>query len=586
MTSSDADLRLLNDARTWAAQDPDPVTSASLLELVRQVEDGVPAARQELEDSFRGTLQFGTAGLRAALGPGPNRMNRVVVRRAAAGLADFLLSTVGEAAPGTRPRAVVGYDARHNSDIFAEETAAIFTAAGIETFLMPAPLPTPLLAYAVRALECDGGVMVTASHNPPQDNGYKVYLGRHAVPESGNGAQIVAPYDAGIAARINAVGPLESISLAPSGWTVLDASLASGYQRATAALALADEFPSRDLRIVLTPLHGVGGGTALAVLNAAGFKDITLVAEQAEPDPDFPTVSFPNPEEPGALDLALEAAERLAADIVIANDPDADRAAVAARDPDTGAWRMLRGDEVGALLGAHVAARLATGKMTDDGGAEEGAQGVFANSIVSSRLLARIAAAAGYAHQETLTGFKWISRVPGLVYGYEEALGYCVAPDLVRDKDGISAALLIAELAAAAKAEGKTVFDTLDELYLQHGLHASDQLSIRVADLGLLDAMMNRLRVSPPETFGSSAVEVYTDLAEGSDMLPPTDGLLYVTRDLTRVIIRPSGTEPKLKCYLEVIHQVGSAAELPAARQAVRAALDEVLRDVSEALGL
>jgi phosphomannomutase len=586
MTSSDADLRLLDDARAWAAQDPDPVTSASLLELVRQVEDGVPAARQELEDSFRGTLQFGTAGLRAALGPGPNRMNRVVVRRAAAGLADFLLSTVGEAAPGTRPRAVVGYDARHNSDIFAEETAAIFTAAGIETFLMPAPLPTPLLAYAVRALECDGGVMVTASHNPPQDNGYKVYLGRHAVPESGNGAQIVAPYDAGIAARINAVGPLESISLAPSGWTVLDESLASGYQRATAALALADEFPSRDLRIVLTPLHGVGGGTALAVLNAAGFKDITLVAEQAEPDPDFPTVSFPNPEEPGALDLALEAAERNAADIVIANDPDADRAAVAARDPDTGAWRMLRGDEVGALLGAHVAARLATGKMTDDGGAEEGAQGVFANSIVSSRLLARIAAAAGYAHQETLTGFKWISRVPGLVYGYEEALGYCVAPDLVRDKDGISAALLIAELAAAAKAEGKTVFDTLDELYLQHGLHASDQLSIRVADLGLLDAMMNRLRVSPPETFGSSAVEVYTDLAEGSDMLPPTDGLLYVTRDLTRVIIRPSGTEPKLKCYLEVIHHVGSAAELPAARQAVRAALDEVLRDVSEALGL
>ncbi|MEV7473405.1 phospho-sugar mutase [Pseudarthrobacter oxydans] len=586
MTSSDAEIRLLNDARAWAAQDPDPVTSASLLELIRQVENGVPAARQELEDSFRGTLQFGTAGLRAALGPGPNRMNRVVVRRAAAGLADFLLSAVGESSPGTRPRAVVGYDARHNSDIFAEETAAIFTAAGIETFLMPAALPTPLLAFAVRALECDGGVMVTASHNPPQDNGYKVYLGRHAVPENGNGAQIVTPYDAAIAARINAVGPLDSITLAPSGWTVLDGTLAADYERSTAALAMPGEFPARDLGIVLTPLHGVGGGTALSVLNAAGFKDITLVAEQAEPDPDFPTVSFPNPEEPGALDLALESAERLGADIVIANDPDADRAAVAAKDPDTGAWRMLRGDEVGALLGAHVAARIAAGRATDDGGTEEGAQGVFANSIVSSRLLARIATAAGYAHQETLTGFKWISRVPGLVYGYEEALGYCVAPDLVRDKDGISAALLIAELAAAAKADGKTVFDTLDELYLQHGLHASDQLSIRVADLGLLDAMMNRLRVSPPETFGSSAVEVYTDLAEGSDELPPTDGLLYVTRDLTRVIIRPSGTEPKLKCYLEVIQHVGSAAELPAARQAVRAALDDVLRDVSEALGL
>lgn len=586
MTSSDADFRLLTEAREWAAQDPDPETSASLLELVRLVEDGSPAARQELEDSFRGTLQFGTAGLRAALGPGPNRMNRVVVRRAAAGLADFLVRAAGEASPGTRPRAVVGYDARYNSDIFAAETAAIFTAAGIETFLMPAALPTPLLAYAVRALECDGGVMVTASHNPPQDNGYKVYLGRHAVADSGNGAQIVAPYDSEIAARINAVGPLDTIALAPEGWTVLDGSVAAGYQQAAAALALPEYFPARDLRIVLTPMHGVGGETALAVLNAAGFTDVTLVAEQAQPDPDFPTVSFPNPEEPGALDLALETAVRLDADIVIANDPDADRAAVAAKDPDTGAWRMLRGDEVGALLGAHVAARLAAAGESAGSGSAAGSEGAFANSIVSSRLLARIAAAGGYAHEETLTGFKWISRVPGLLYGYEEALGYCVAPDLVKDKDGISAAVLIAELAAAAKADGKTVFDTLDELYLQHGLHASDQLSIRVADLGLLDAMMNRLRVSPPESFGSSAVEVFTDLAEGSGQLPPTDGLLYLTRDLTRVIIRPSGTEPKLKCYLEVIHHVGSAAELPEARQAVRAKLDEVLRDVSEALGL
>jgi phosphomannomutase len=583
MTSSDADFRLLNEAREWATQDPDPETQGSLLELVRQVEEGAPAARQELEDSFRGTLQFGTAGLRAALGPGPNRMNRAVVRRAAAGLADFLVQAVGKASPGTRPRAVVGYDARYNSDIFAEETAAIFTAAGIEAFLLPAALPTPLLAYAVRALECDGGVMVTASHNPPQDNGYKVYLGRHAVAESGNGAQIVAPYDAEIAARIDAVGPLGPIALAPGGWTVLDGSLAAGYQQSVAALALPESFPARNLRIVLTPMHGVGGETAQGVLNAAGFTDVTLVAEQAEPDPDFPTVSFPNPEEPGALDLALETAERLDADIVIANDPDADRAAVAAKDPDTGAWRMLRGDEVGALLGAHMAARLAAA-AGDAGG--EGSQGVFANSIVSSRLLARIAAAAGYAHEETLTGFKWISRVPGLLYGYEEALGYCVAPDLVKDKDGISAAVLIAELAAAAKADGKTIFDTLDELYLQHGLHASDQLSIRVADLGLLDAMMNRLRVSPPESFGSSAVEVFTDLAEGSDRLPPTDGLLYLTRDLTRVIIRPSGTEPKLKCYLEVIQHVGTAAELPEARQAARAALDAVLGDVSEALGL
>ncbi|MFC7847886.1 phospho-sugar mutase [Arthrobacter sp. NPDC057388] len=579
MTSSEADLQLLNDARAWAAQDPDPRTAATLTELVKLTEAGTPAARQDLEDSFRGTLQFGTAGLRAALGPGPNRMNRVVVRRAAAGFATFLLRAVAEAAPGTRPRAVVGYDARYNSDIFATETAAVFTAAGIETFLMPAALPTPLLAYAVRALECDGGVMVTASHNPPQDSGYKVYLGRHAVEESGRGAQIVAPYDARIADEISRTGELASIPLAQDGWTVLDSGIVENYEAATAGLADRPLFPARDLKIVLTPLHGVGGATAVSVLRAAGFTDVTLVSEQAEPDPDFPTVSFPNPEEPGALDLALGVAMQADADIVLANDPDADRAAVAAKDPDTGAWRMLRGDEVGALLGAHVAARLAAS------GAEAEA-GVFANSVVSSRLLARIAAAAGFAHEETLTGFKWISRVPGLVYGYEEALGYCVAPDLVRDKDGLSAAVLIAELAATAKAEGKTIFDTLDELYLVHGLHASDQLNIRVGDLGLLDAMMNRLRVNPPESFGGSAVESFVDLAEGSDQLPPTDGLLYVTRDLSRVIIRPSGTEPKLKCYLEVIRSVGSAAELPEARLAARAALDQVLTDVREALGL
>lgn len=582
MTSSDAELtRLLGEARTWAAQDPDPATAATLAELVRLAGDGAAAARQELADSFSGTLQFGTAGLRAALGPGPNRMNRVVVRRAAAGFTAFLTGAVGQAAPGTRPRAVVGYDARHNSDIFAEETAAVLTAAGVETFLMPAPLPTPLLAYAVRALECDGGVMVTASHNPPQDNGYKVYLGRHAVEESGRGAQIVAPYDALIAAEIDAVGELSGVALAPGGWTVLDRSVAADYEAAVAALARPEHFPARGLKIVLTPMHGVGGGTAVAVLHAAGFTDVTLVSEQAEPDPDFPTVNFPNPEEPGALDLALATAARVDADIVIANDPDADRAAVAAKDPDTGAWRMLRGDEVGALLGAHTVARLAAGS----GGGETPA-GVFANSIVSSRLLARIAASAGYAHTETLTGFKWIARVPGLLYGYEEALGYCVAPSLVRDKDGISAAVLIAEFAAAAKAAGKSIFHTLDELYLVHGLHASDQLSIRVADLGLLDAMMNRLRVSPPASFGGSAVETVTDLAEGSARLPPTEGLLYLTKDLSRVIIRPSGTEPKLKCYLEVIRNVGSAAELPEARHEARAALDAVLADVREALGL
>lgn len=599
MTLPDAGFRqLLDAARQWADRDPDPATTAALRDLMALSQGDGPAslqAQQELADSFAGALQFGTAGLRAGLGPGPNRMNRVVVRRAAAGLAAFLLDT---AADHYTPRAVVGYDARHNSDVFAAETAAIFTAAGIETYLLPAALPTPLLAYAVRRLGCEGGVMVTASHNPPQDNGYKVYLGGREVPESARGSQIVAPYDEQIAARIASVGALESIGLAPSGWTVVDASaddggghddggtrgLVTGYVKAVCALADPVRFPDRDLKIVLTPMHGVGGETAVSVLKGAGFSDVTLVTAQAMPDPDFPTVSFPNPEEPGALDLALETARRTGADIVLANDPDADRAAVAAVDPSTGAWRMLRGDEVGALLGAHLVARLAA--PAGESESVSGSRGVFANSIVSSRLLARIADANGFDHEQTLTGFKWISRVPGLVYGYEEALGYCVAPELVRDKDGISAALLIAELAATAKAAGKTIFDTLDELALVHGLHATDQLSVRVADLGLLEAMMNRLREHAPTVFGGSAVEGVVDLAEGSESLPPTEGLLYLTQDRSRVIIRPSGTEPKLKCYLEVIIPVDSPVDLPEAKDQARAALDAVLQDVRAALGL
>lgn len=583
-------------AEAWAATDPDPATAAQLRETLARAHDAEPspardAALQELSDAFCGTLQFGTAGLRAALGPGPNRMNRVTVRRAAAGLAAFLVRRVGgtpvEAAhdgagspAAVGPRAVVGYDARTNSDVFAAETAAIFTAAGIDAYLMPSALPTPVLAYALQALACDAGVMVTASHNPPQDNGYKVYLGGRAVDDAGQGAQIVAPIDAEISDLIGAVGPIGSIALAEKGWTVLPASIAADYRDAVVRLARPELFPARELKVVLTPLHGVGGETALGVLRDAGFADVTLVSEQAEPDPAFPTVAFPNPEEPGALDLALEAARAAGADLVIANDPDADRCAVAAPDPATGEWRMLRGDEVGALLGSHVVQRLDLPEGATDPSL------VFANSIVSSRLLARIAAAAGLGHRETLTGFKWISRVPGLVYGYEEALGYCVAPGLVKDKDGISAALLIAEMAAAAKADGETLWDRLDALHVRHGVHLTDQLSVRVADLGLLDAMMSRLRHDPPASFADSPVETAVDLTEGSDGLPPTEGLLWVTRDATRVIIRPSGTEPKLKCYFEVIRPVDNSAELLEARQAARQALDAALNDVREALGL
>ncbi len=562
---------LFTQAREWASQDPDPQTQAELAQLLERAgndDDAGQAALQQLEDAFSGPLLFGTAGLRAALGPGPNRMNRVVVRRAAAGVAAHAQELAGGSYV---PRAVVGFDARRNSRVFAEETAAIFTAAGLETFLLPSELPTPVLAYAVRALQCEVGVMVTASHNPPEDNGYKVYLGGRAVEETARGVQIVSPHEASIATHIAAA---EHIELAEDGWSVLPASIEDDYVSSVVALADREAYFARELSIVLTPMHGVGGRTAQNVLSSAGFGRVHVVPEQADPDPTFPTVEFPNPEEPGALDLALAAAAEQDADLVLANDPDADRMAAAAKDPATGEWRMLRGDETGALLGLHLAERLA-----------EGASAIFANSIVSSRLLSRIAGSAGIKHVQTLTGFKWISRVPGLRYGYEEALGYCVAPELVRDKDGLSAGLLLAEFAAACKAEGKTLFDVLDELALVHGLHMSDQLSVRVGSLGLLGTMMNRLREAPPSSFAGAPVDVAEDLSEGVN-LPPTDGLLYLTRDNTRVIIRPSGTEPKLKCYLEVLVPVDSAAELGTAKSTARTRLDAVIRDVEEALGL
>lgn len=566
---------LLAAAEAWAAADPDPATAEELTALVARVRStDRHDAELDLRDRFSGPLAFGTAGLRAPLGAGPNRMNRVVVRRAAAGVAAHALALAYDGGNGFVPRAVVGYDARHNSKIFAEETAAIFTAAGLETFLMPSALPTPVLAYAVRALQCEVGIMVTASHNPPEDNGYKVYLGGRAVHAEARGVQIVAPHDIEIAAHIAAVGELTGVVLAPGGWNVLPESLEKDYVTAVAALA-DPAFTSRDLRIVLTPLHGVGGRTARAVLAAAGFDDVTMVTQQAEPDPDFPTVAFPNPEEPGALDLALETAA--GADLVIANDPDADRVAIAAVDPSTGSWRMLQGDEVGTLLGLHLAAQVS---------AVPGGSQVFANSIVSSRLLGRIAAAAGIGHVQTLTGFKWIARVRNLGYGYEEALGYCVAPGTVRDKDGISAALLLAELAAATKAGGRTLFDLLDDAFLAHGLHAADQVAVRVENLELLGVQMQRLRAHPPQSFAGSPVDTLQDLALGSDTLPAADGLLYLTRNSTRVIIRPSGTEPKLKCYLEVVEPVGSAAGLEDARAAARARLDAVKLDVATALGL
>jgi len=517
---------LLTLAREWGADDPDPVTRAELEALVVAAAGGDGAASVELADRFAGTLQFGTAGLRGALGAGPNRMNRVVVTRAAAGLAAYLLDT-GHAGGSV----VIGYDARHNSDVFARDTAEVMTGAGLTAHVLPRPLPTPVLAYAIRELGCAAGVMVTASHNPPRDNGYKVYLG--------DGSQIVPPVDAEIADRIAAVGRLAEVPRGDAG-RVLGEELVDRYLDEVAGLA--GDGP-RDLDVVYTPLHGVGGTSVLQVLETAGFSAPRVVEQQGEPDPEFPTVVFPNPEEPGAMDLAVDLAARVGADLVVANDPDADRCAAAVpvdgRGGTTSGWRMLRGDEVGALLAHHLLRR--------------GRTGVYANSIVSSSLLGRMAAAAGQPHAETLTGFKWIARVEGLAFGYEEALGYCVDPDRVRDKDGVSALLMLCELAAEARAAGRTLLDVLDEIAVQHGLHATDQLSVRFDDLAAIPATMERLRATPPTTLGGLAVERVDDLTVGSADLPPTDGLRYTLAEGARVIVRPSGTEPKVKCYLEVV---------------------------------
>ncbi|WP_405647817.1 phospho-sugar mutase [Streptomyces sp. NBC_00019] len=539
---------LIARATAWLAEDPDTETRDELAKLIEAGDVTELAAR------FSGTLQFGTAGLRGELGAGPMRMNRSVVIRAAAGLAAYLKGK------GRRDGLVViGYDARHKSADFARDTAAVMTGAGLRAAVLPHPLPTPVLAYAIRHLGAVAGVEVTASHNPPRDNGYKVYLG--------DGSQIVPPADAEIAAEIDAVRSLDDVPRPDAGWEILDGAVLDAYLARTDAVL--SEGSPRTARTVYTAMHGVGKDVLLAAFARAGFPEPVLVAEQAEPDPDFPTVAFPNPEEPGAMDLAFAKARETDPDLIIANDPDADRCAVAVK---AGAdWRMLRGDEVGALLAAHLVRR--------------GAQGTFAESIVSSSLLGRIAEKANLPYEETLTGFKWIARVEGLRYGYEEALGYCVDPDGVRDKDGITAALLITELASELKEQGRTLLDLLDDLAVEHGLHATDQLAVRVEDLSVIADAMRRLREQPPTELAGLAITKAEDLTRGTDKLPPTDGLRY-TLDGARVIVRPSGTEPKLKCYLEVVVPVASHADLPTAHAKATDLLATIKRDLSAAAGI
>ncbi|MEQ6903482.1 phospho-sugar mutase [Nocardioides sp. YIM 152588] len=556
MTTPDVDV-LLTRAQSWLAEDPDPETRAELKEVLAAAEADDAAAEADLADRFHGTLEFGTAGLRGALGAGPNRMNRVVVTRAAAGLAAYLVDTGAE--PGSP--VVIGYDARYNSDVFARDTAEVMAGAGLRPLLLPRPLPTPVLAFAIRELGAAAGVMVTASHNPPRDNGYKVYLG--------DGSQIVPPADEEIAVRIAAVGSLTAVARAEpesTGGGVLGEEVLEAYLASVEGL-VADG--PRDLTVVYTPLHGVGASPLLRVLTDAGFPEPRVVEQQADPDPAFPTVAFPNPEEPGAMDLALDLAALADADLVLANDPDADRCAVAVPGPD--GWRMLRGDEVGALLADHL---LTSGRT-----------GVYATSIVSSSLLGRQAAAHGQPFAETLTGFKWIGRLPDLAFGYEEALGYCVDPAHVADKDGVSAALLLCEMAAVAKAAGRTLQDRLDEIAVEHGLHATDQLSVRVSDLAEIGAAMARLRGTPPTELGGQPVTTTDDLSLGSAALPPTDGLRYRTAGGSRVIVRPSGTEPKLKCYLEVVVPVADG-DVAAARASATEQLAALRADIAAAAGI
>ncbi|MGF0116138.1 phospho-sugar mutase [Promicromonospora sp. Marseille-Q5078] len=593
---------LLDRVERWIRYDVDDDDKAELSRLAQQATSPRASTRDRavalLRDRFAGTLQFGTAGLRGAMAPGPNRMNRAVVTTAAAGLGAYLASALR---PGVAPRVVVGYDARDRSSTFATDTAAVLTAAGAEVLLLPSALPTPVLAFAVRHLHADAGVMVTASHNPARDNGYKVYLGGRVVADAGQGAQIVPPHDALIAERIADAGPASGVPRVESGWTVLgrdvvDAYLASVHDLAGRAGTSTGPQERAALRVVTTSLHGVGGRVLARALADAGFTHVTPVEEQLDPDPAFPTVRFPNPEEPGAIDMAVALAEAHA-DLVIANDPDADRCAVAVYDPSVGThqgaetarsqgWRMLHGDEVGALLGREAVRRIARGEVP----APDGTGGpVVACSVVSSRLLSSIAVRYGVGHATTLTGFKWIARTPGLVFGYEEALGYCVDPAHVRDKDGISTAVLVALLAARFKAEGRTLVDALDDVARENGLFVTDQLSVRFDDLDRIPDTMARLRTSPPRTLAGAGVAQVLDLSDGIDGLPPTDGIVLLGADDTRVVVRPSGTEPKVKCYLEVVEPVepdASAIDVGRMRVAAHRKLDRIKADLRAALGL
>jgi phosphomannomutase len=515
------DSNLLAEVRAWIEDDPDPKTVAELNALIEAADEVT------LRKFFAGFLEFGTAGLRGPLGPGPSCMNQAVVGKTAAGIVKYMKERA-------LTSVVIGRDARHGSEVFERISAEIFSGAGLNVSVLPRPLPTPVLAFAVNELGADVGIMVTASHNPGSDNGYKVYLGGEVDGVTYRGSQIISPADKQISAHIKSIQSLKEVTRS-SSWQILDEDIVEKYIDRTKVLA---PRPG-DLKIVYTAMHGVGTKTLQRVFHRAGFPSLILVQSQAQPDPDFPTLPFPNPEESGALDLALETAKTFDADLVIANDPDADRCSVAIKDHELG-WRALRGDEIGAILGEVIA------KSTQSG--------TLANSIVSSSVLSKVATAHNLDFEETLTGFKYIAKIPNLIFGYEEAIGFCVDSHTVNDKDGISAALLLAQIATDLKSEGKTLIDLLDEIWKTYGFHATEQISIRVTDIAVISTIMNKLRANPLLEIAGFKVASMDDLAKPANSLPPTDGLRFTLEQNIRIIIRPSGTEPKIKCYIEVVN--------------------------------
>ncbi|MDO9987104.1 phospho-sugar mutase [Glaesserella parasuis] len=515
---------LFQVAQNWLDQDPDLETRAELEQLISQAKANDAKAQAELSSRFDGRLQFGTAGLRGRLQAGSMGMNRVLVAQAAGGLAEFLKGYDKE------PSIVLGYDGRKNSDVFARDTAEIMAAAGIKTYLLPRKLPTPVLAYAIKYFDTTAGVMVTASHNPPEDNGYKVYLGK-----ANGGGQIVSPADQEIAACIDKVaqGSIKDLPRSQN-YTVLDDEIVDAYIAKTASLA---KEPQVDINYVYTAMHGVGYEVLSKTLAKAGLPQPSIVAEQVWPDGTFPTVNFPNPEEKGALDLAIKVAKERNAEFIIANDPDADRLAVAVPDAQ-GNWKPLHGNVIGCFLGWYLAKQYHA----------QGKKGVLACSLVSSPALAEIANKYGFESEETLTGFKYIGKVNGLLFGFEEALGYLVDPDKVRDKDGISAAIMFLDLVRNLKKQGKTLADYADDFTREFGAYVSGQISIRVDDLSAIGKLMTALRTNPPSEVGGFKVATFLDHTKTDRQ---SDILVFVLENGSRLIARPSGTEPKIKFYLD-----------------------------------